>query len=340
MKIAHIADTHKGCRKNSKYFMNEQKKFYIEFFKYLKENNINTVVHSGDFFDNRKTVNFETLQHANNTFIQPIIDNGIDLHMIMGNHDSYFKSSGELSSIKLLYDDISNITIYDSLEYVTFGSKIFMMIPWIFPVQKEEYTQKIRISTADVCVCHAEMNGVVFQGNTLSRKGMETDTFNHFSHVFSGHYHKKSEYYIGSPYQMTFNDLHDKKRIIIYNTETNETEDVYLSDDIFFEIKYPKDVYNIDFNTYKDKIVRVIVESKDDPVDFANFIDKLDKISYDLDIKEEYLYIDVVSNDEINDENTLSVLIKSINDVDGLNDGDKVVIKEIITQLYHKAEKQ
>jgi len=83
MKIALIADTHFGCRKNSVYFMEQQRIFYEEkFFPYLKDNDITTIIHLGDFFDNRKTVNFETLRHAKDCFINPITKDGFTLHMI------------------------------------------------------------------------------------------------------------------------------------------------------------------------------------------------------------------------------------------------------------------
>ena len=103
MKIAIIADTHFGARKNSKYFMEVQRKFYEDcFFPYLRKNDIKNIIHLGDFFDNRKTVNFETLRHAMDCFINPLIESEITLHILMGNHDSYYKSNGELSSTKLL----------------------------------------------------------------------------------------------------------------------------------------------------------------------------------------------------------------------------------------------
>ena len=55
MKIAIFGDSHFGCRKNSAYFMRQQKDFYDhKFFPYLKKNGIDTIIHLGDFFDNRR----------------------------------------------------------------------------------------------------------------------------------------------------------------------------------------------------------------------------------------------------------------------------------------------
>ena len=341
MKIAFIADTHFGVRKNSIYFMDQQKKYYEEhFFPYLKKHDIKTVIHLGDLFDNRKTVNFDTLRHANDCFINPIIKNDIELHMITGNHDSYYKSSGDLISTKLLFSGIPNITVYNSLSHVMFGDKRFMMIPWIYPIQTEETSEKIRVATDDVCCGHFDMIGVVYQGSTVSRKGLDTDIFSHFDHVFSGHYHKKSQYYVGSPYQMTWADYEDKKRIIIYDTETNETEDIYLGDDIFVSLNYPGQKDHSNLHGIENKIVRIIVDSKDIPSEFEDWIGIVEAHEpYDIDVKEKHLYVDVIEDDELDDEtDTLGVMLKSIDDLD-LKEGERGVIKEILKQLYEKAKK-
>lgn len=340
MKIAIIADTHFGCRKNSSYFMRQQQKFYDDsFFPYLKKNGITTIIHLGDFFDNRKTVNFDTLRHAKYCFINPIKENGMTLYMIVGNHDSYYKSNGDLTSTKLLFDDIEGINVYDTITECKFGKKSFLFVPWIFPIQEEKATDTLRTTTHDVVCGHFEMIGVVFQGNAVSRKGIDTDIFSHIPHVFSGHYHKKSQYYVGCPYQMNWSDFNDPKRIIVYDTQEDESESVYLSEDIYEKVIYPFD--DIELSQFKDKIVRVLVKSKDDPAEFDNFIEKLEKVEpYEIDIKDEYLYIDIIEEDDLDDDtDTLGVLLGSIDDINDLKSGDRTVVKEIIKQLYEKAGK-
>lgn len=339
MKLAIITDTHFGCRKNSVYFMEEQKRFYTDkFFPYLKKNGIEHVLHLGDFFDNRKTVNFETLRHAKECFMTPIVEAGIMLHMLVGNHDSYYKSNGELTSTKLLFDDLPGVNVYDSLTELEFNDKKFLMVPWIFPIQKDETVAKLKLDTSDVCCGHFEMVGVVFQGSTLSRKGIDTDTFSHYPHVFSGHFHKKSQYYVGSPYQMSWSDYDDPKRIIIYDTNDGTTEDVYLSDDTYFKIEYPLNE-DIDFSKFKDKIVRVLVKKKDNVLEFDKFVENLESFEpQEIDIKEEYLYLNVIEEDELDDDtDTLGVLLSAIDSIEDLQKGEKHIVKEIMKQLYDKA---
>ena len=59
VKIALLNDTHWSARGDSQIFLDYFMKFFDDvFFPYLKENDINTIVHAGDFMDRRKFVNF------------------------------------------------------------------------------------------------------------------------------------------------------------------------------------------------------------------------------------------------------------------------------------------
>ena len=70
MKIAILNDTHCGCRNSSDIFMQYQERFYGEvFFPYLLENDITQILHLGDYYDNRKTVNLKALSHNRQIFL-------------------------------------------------------------------------------------------------------------------------------------------------------------------------------------------------------------------------------------------------------------------------------
>ena len=71
MKIAILNDTHCGIRNSSDIFMEYQEKFYRDvFFPYLNDNGIKRVLHLGDYYDNRKTVNFKCLNHNRKIFLE------------------------------------------------------------------------------------------------------------------------------------------------------------------------------------------------------------------------------------------------------------------------------
>jgi hypothetical protein len=80
------------------------------------------------------------------------------------------------------------------------------------------------------------------------------------------------------------------------------------------------------------------VKSKNNPADFDSFIKKLESVEpYDIDIKEEHLYIDTISDNVNDDMDTLSILLSSVDDIEGLTDNDKFVIQSILNQLYERA---
>ena len=101
MKIAILNDTHCGCRNSSDIFMDYQERFYTEeFFPYLLENGITQILHLGDYYDNRKTINLKALNHNRRIFLDRLRDHNIHMDIIPGNHDVYFKNTIELNSLK------------------------------------------------------------------------------------------------------------------------------------------------------------------------------------------------------------------------------------------------
>src|SRR6056300_122301 len=100
MKIALLNDTHFGCRNDSPAFISYQNRFYDElFFPYLIENKIDTLIHLGDVVDRRKFINFNTAHNFQKKFWKRLWDLKIDTHIILGNHDTYYKNTNEDNSI-------------------------------------------------------------------------------------------------------------------------------------------------------------------------------------------------------------------------------------------------
>ena len=65
MKIAIITDTHFGGRRGSKVFHDFFQKFYDNiFFPELEKRGIKYCIHMGDAFDNRKNIDFWSLNWA------------------------------------------------------------------------------------------------------------------------------------------------------------------------------------------------------------------------------------------------------------------------------------
>ena len=70
MKVAIITDTHYGARKGSKFLHDYFELFYRDiFFPSLEENQIDTVVHMGDIFDSRKSIDLQSLESVSYTHL-------------------------------------------------------------------------------------------------------------------------------------------------------------------------------------------------------------------------------------------------------------------------------
>ena len=138
---------------------------------------------------------------------------------------------------------------------------------------------------------------------------------------------------------MRWSDYGEKKRIIVYDTESNKQESVYFDNEVFIKLTYPGD--NLDNYSLTNKIVRIIVKEKDSIQDFEEYIRKIEEMSpYDIDIKEEYLYLNVIGDVEDTDnKSTIDIILESIDMITNISPGEKLVVKEIMNRLYEKAIK-
>jgi len=103
MEIALITDTHFGARNDNLKFNEYFYKFYEEvFFPTLKERGIKTCVHLGDVVDRRKFISYRIAHDFRERFISKFKELDIDLHIIVGNHDTYYKNTNEINSMEEL----------------------------------------------------------------------------------------------------------------------------------------------------------------------------------------------------------------------------------------------
>jgi DNA repair exonuclease SbcCD nuclease subunit len=343
MKIAIITDTHYNFKKANKAFHDYFAKFYNDvFFPILEEREINTVVHMGDAFDNRKGVDYWALEWAKKNVYDRFRDLGITVYNIVGNHDTYFKNSNEINSVDILLKEYENVIPISSIEEFNIGGLDTLMIPWICSDNENQTFEKIQKTKAKVAFGHLELNGFsVFPGQ-VQEKGLGKDIFNHFDRVFSGHYHTRSNdgkiFYLGNPYQMFWSDVDDKRGFTIFDTKTYELEQINNPNEIFYRIFYDENDDNTFNKTYlKDKIVKIVVRNKTDQLKFDKFIDKVLK-SNPLEMKiAETLEIDdeEFNYDETDFEDTLSILNKYVQEVEF--DLDKNMVKELIKEVYQEA---
>ena len=161
MKIAILNDTHCGIRNSSDIFMEYQEKFYRDvFFPYLNDNGIKRVLHLGDYYDNRKTVNFKCLNHNRKIFLEKLREYGITMDIILGNHDTYFKNTNELNSLKELQGHYMNeVNIVDKPTVMNYDGLNIGLLPWIAEDNEEESLEFINNCNASILGAHLELQG-------------------------------------------------------------------------------------------------------------------------------------------------------------------------------------
>ena len=339
MKIALITDQHLDGRKGSLPFWNYFQKFYDDiFFPTLEKEGVRTIIDLGDTFDNRKSMDFNTFNRVNENYFKRLKD--YKVHMILGNHCTYYKNTNRINSPELLLEQYKNINIYASPEEITLGSKKFLMMPWINKENKEECLELIANSKADIMCGHLECDGFEVTPGMKFDGGFKVSDFKNFKRVWSGHFHHKSKHgnvqYLGNPYQMFWNDYKDTRGFHIYDTESDKLKYIKNPFEIFEKIFY--DDASVDYNKqdvsdYKDKYIKLIVEEKRDYQMFETLVDRLYNVgAHDVKIVETLVDADTVDDVELNTKDTLTLLSEYIDEID--LQVSKSDLKKLMQSLY------
>lgn len=348
MKIALLTDSHAGVRNDSLAFHDYMKKFYDNvFFKYLDDNDVRTVVHCGDIIDRRKYININTANRLRVDLIEPALSRGIAWHQCLGNHDTYHKNTNLISSFNEIFNKFP-LNIYDKATEVMFGDTKILLIPWICDDNKEHSFNLIRNTDAQIAFGHLELEGFeMFKGSIVSH-GDDPTLFGRFDIVCSGHFHHRSRrgniYYLGSPAEYTWSDYDDPRGFHIFDTETRELTFIQNPYKMFKKIWYNdgnKEFLDseIDYSEYKDSIVKVIVQEKNNPFWFDKFIENLEKQNpVDLQVVEDHLNLGLEEDKDIIDEaeSTLDICKKYIESIEAKSINKKK-LESTITNLYVEA---
>ena len=348
MKIAIINDTHFGARADSQIFTDYFFKFFEEqFFPYLKENDIKTVFHLGDLMDRRKFVNFNTLNNTRKRFLEPLKEMGVKTHVILGNHDTYYKNTNDLNSVRELVGDFyNNFNIIETPQELWIEDQGFVMIPWINKSNTDECMKLLANTACPIACGHFELSGYEVLPGIKHDGGMSDAPLKRFEQVWSGHFHQKSSkgniHYLGTQYQITFSDLNIKKGFHVFDTETRNVTFIENSLKMFHAIDYDDTdsekienwIKTYDFSEYKDGYIKVFVRYKRSPYLFDRFLDKL----YNAQVTNVTI-IEDMTQEELGDDDVVDMskdtLTLIINEIDGMSELENTSkLKKIIKDLY------
>jgi len=345
LKVAIITDQHFGARNDSIAFLDFFEKFYENtFFPALDSAGINTVLILGDTFDRRKYVNFYALDRAKKMFFDKLEERGIRVHMLAGNHDTYYKNTNEVNSPDLLLTEYNNIDVISKPETIVINGTSICMMPWICPENYQESIDHIKNTKAEICMGHFEIAGFAMYRGMESHDGLAKETFEKFDLVFSGHYHHRSSdkhiHYLGNPYELTWQDYNDPRGFHLFDLDTRRLEFMVNPYRMFERIEYndkEQEPTDLDVIDLEKKYVKLVVVNKTDFYKFDKFIQKLyNKGCHEIKIIEDMTeFQDGEIGEEINLEDTLSVLSHYVDSIE--TDVDKEQIKTYMRTLYTEA---
>ena len=344
MKVAIITDQHFGARNDSQAFLDFYEKFYDNtFFPTLEEHEIKTVLILGDTFDRRKYVNFYSLGRAKKMFFDRLAEKDIDVIMIAGNHDTYFKNTNEVNSPELLLKEYKNIQIIDEAVTLDVHGTEICFVPWVCTDNFDHSMQTMKETSAEICMGHFEIAGFAMYRGMQSNEGFSADTFKKFDMVFSGHYHHRSNdshiYYLGNPYELTWQDYNDPRGFHLFDLNNRSLDFIQNPYTMFSRLEYDdtKALDDLDALDLQGKYVKLVVVNKTDYYKFDKYVQKLyTKGCAEIKIVEDLSEFNEgeVSSD-INLEDTLDVLSNYIDSVQ--TDADKEKIKTFMRTLYTEA---
>jgi DNA repair exonuclease SbcCD nuclease subunit len=341
VKIVLLGDTHFGARNSNSVIESWQKRFYNEvFWPYIEQTGIKTVIQTGDFFDNRKWLNIQTVAFQKEVFVKPAQQLGVNVHVIIGNHDCPLRHSLQNNSVQQILGHEPFFKVYSTSSRVQFEDREVTFMPWICKENEEEMMSELH-KGGDIIVGHFELQGALMHPGAFSQSGLKHSDFSKWNHVLSGHFHAQSEtgniHYIGTPYQMSWND--SSTRHGFWVLDTTDGSKTFIENPLRYFNKYTwndNDSNQFVTSNLKNSYVKINVKKKSDFEEFEKFIDKINfGEPFEVKITESFEEYRAENVEDFVELSTTSDLIKEyIDDIASVNKDD---IKKLMNDIYNEA---
>ena len=100
------------------------------FFPALEEHGIKLLLILGDTWDRRKYINLNTLHVVKERFFRRLENMGVQVKMIYGNHDVFYRNTNEVNSVDFLSKEFSNIEVIEQHKIFDFDGLKLGILPW------------------------------------------------------------------------------------------------------------------------------------------------------------------------------------------------------------------
>lgn len=232
----------------------------INFLNYLQNycnnNEIKTIIFAGDVLEKSSKISNEAFVPLFFKMME-LKESGLQLYFLLGNHDIYNVNNDSLIDTFAVFGKV--IKDYETIEI---EDKKVDFLP---------YTKKLPnlISNSDVLITHLPIAEFSFDNkyHANEKHGFKPSLFEDYSFVFSGHFHRPQEKYnityVGSPYQLGFEESGQNKsfiELVYYDNDIFYTRVEYNEAPEYIKIKV-KEFNNVDV---KNKFVGVIIDEKVD----------------------------------------------------------------------------
>lgn len=288
-KIGIFTDIHWGKSRDNVKKLKNASEFIDKFINEMLKAKVKTVFFLGDWYDHRNSVNVNTGYTAYNSIKK--LCKHFKVFMILGNHDTYYKHSVEVNSIKP-YESLNNLTIISKTTECDVNGKKILLCPWGFNILKHKDKEY------DYLFGHFEPNGanliatapMIMQNSTYNMNDLCTLA----PIVFSGHYHVQKSYptekgtyiSVGCPLELDWGDYQNKKGFYIIDIAKNERE-LIENDFSPQHIKYywsrlKKGEQELSEELIKNNYVKIIIDDKykyEDIMRIMEAVQNLDPIS-------------------------------------------------------------
>jgi DNA repair exonuclease SbcCD nuclease subunit len=279
-------------------------------------------------------------------FFDRLEELGITVHMLAGNHDTYFKNTNDVNSVDLLLAEYSNINIIDSPTTIYVDDIPICMMPWICAENYSDSIETLKNTPAEICMGHFEIAGFAMYRGMESHDGLDPSLFKKFDCVFSGHYHHRSSKdnitYVGNPYELTWQDYNDPRGFHTFDLSARSltfVENPYTMFDRYEYDDSTPEAETLDVSRFGEKFVKVVVVNKADFYKFDKFLSRVytnNPPPYEVKIIEDFsAFNEGEVSSEINLEDTQTVLSEYIDSIE--TDLDKEKIKTFVKTLYTEA---
>lgn len=261
-----ITDTHFGTHNSTMTWLKSQKAFFDKQFiphlkKLKKEKYMVRVIHCGDVFDSRSTINSYIASTVVDIFseICEIVDR---FYIVGGNHDYYSPEADDVDTVKLIFEQLR-------LKYVgkfypitkfklcdSWGDETTLFVPWYEWLKYDdlvEYLENFRSDPdRDADITH------IYTHADLVREKTDIDCKN----IISGHIH--TPYFngniknLGSCFALTFTDNNDVRGFYEYE-DGKDLKFIENTESIRFWRIYNEEVFEIPKTIKKDDYIEVYI---------------------------------------------------------------------------------